>query len=525
MDLMFDQGLGRSRSQQFVNHVRNHSRAAPGFGARFDFDSALLSVDLRRGWDRRPLTAPSTWRSGSAAFVSSFDAIRRQIAVLSAAIPAAFAAGARKFRARARHDDSADATAYDALAGAIGDPILRLDSLGVVLSASCGGREAFGLEAKDMVGSSLVNRVHIGDRPSLLQAIDAASQRDGTTSVTLRLRTGSRANPAQEIEEPVFTWLGMRIHRVGGRGDRGRDAVVCVVRNLAGDAGDRPAPSGAEEGDSAWKDRLLANVSHELRTPLNAIIGFSEILGSAELAPRDSAKQLEYAGIIHASAQHLLSVVNLILDMSKIEARRFSILAEPFDVAPLIASCCDMVRLKADEGGVELVQAPIDAPGELVADKRACRQILINLLSNAVKFTKPGGRVTIGARVEGDCLMIYVADTGIGIAPGHFAKLGNPFFQVRSSYDRMFEGTGLGLSLVRGLVGLHGGSLSLESVVDEGTRVAVRLPLDCRGKASSDSAPAPIEALSSLIRSAPAATAPAPPRPASHHAAKEKRIA
>ena len=259
-----------------------------------------------------------------------------------------------------------------------------------------------------------------------------------------------------------------------------------------------------------------------MRTPLNAIIGFSEILGSPELAPRDGAKQLEYAGIIHASAEHLLSVVNLILDMSKIEARRFAIMPEPFDVAPLIASCCDMLRLKAEEGGVALVQAPLDIPKELIADKRACRQIVINLLSNAVKFTKPNGRVTIGACVEGDSLVIYIDDTGIGIAPGHFSKLGDPFFQVRSSYDRMFEGTGLGLSLVRGLVGLHGGSLVLESVVEEGTRVAVRLPLDCRGKAPTDSTPAPIEILSSLTR---ASSEPHAPASASHHATKEKRIA
>ena len=126
------------------------------------------------------------------------------------------------------------------------------------------------------------------------------------------------------------------------------------------------------------------------------------------------------------------------------------------------------------------------------------------------------------AHVEGDSLVIHVDDTGIGIAPGHFSKLGDPFFQVRSSYDRMFEGTGLGLSLVRGLVGLHGGSLLLESVVEEGTRVAVRLPLDCRGKASGDSAPAPIEILSGLTRSSPPPLASCS---ASHHATKEKKIA
>jgi cell cycle sensor histidine kinase DivJ len=266
-------------------------------------------------------------------------------------------------------------------------------------------------------------------------------------------------------------------------------------------------------------------VSHELRTPLNAIIGFSEILGSTELAPRDAEKQREYAGIIHDSAEHLLSVVNMILDMSKIEAGRFAITPEPFEVGPLIASCCDMLRLKADEGGVTLIQAPLETPGQIVADKRSLRQIVINLLSNAVKFTKPGGRVTIGAWIEADCLVVCVDDTGIGIAPGHFAKLGKPFFQARSSYDRMFEGTGLGLSLVRGLVGLHGGSVLLESVVAQGTRIAVRLPLDCRDKAPSDPKPAPIEALSSLSRPVPVSLTAAASLPAQRRANKEKRIA
>ena len=447
------------------------------------------------------------------------------LALAASLFSAGLAGFAWKIRASARRIDPAGAAPYDALAEATGDLILRLDSSGSALSISRGAPNLFGADSAELTGRDFFDRVHVGDRPSLLQAIGAALQSEGVICATLRLRTGSRIDPIKEFDEPVFSCAEMRIHRLAGApahaDDRSRGAVICVVRKIAGDG--LGATANAEtEDDNSWKDRLLANVSHELRTPLNAIIGFSEILGSAELAPRDGAKQLEYAGIIHASAEHLLSVVNLILDMSKIEARRFAIMPEPFEVAPLITSCCDMLRLKANEGGVELVQIPLDTPRELFADKRACRQILINLLSNAVKFTKRGGRVTVGARVEGDTLVISVDDTGIGIAPGHFSKLGNPFFQVRSSYDRMFEGTGLGLSLVRGLVGLHGGSMLLESVVEQGTRVVVRLPLDCRGKAPTDSTPAPIEILSSLTRSSPE---PHAPGPASHHATKEKKIA
>jgi cell cycle sensor histidine kinase DivJ len=415
----------------------------------------------------------------------------------------------------------ADATSFDALAGATGGMVLRLDSSGNALSLSRGAQNVFGSDAQELSGRDFFDRIHVGDRPSLLQAIGAAARQDGAVAVMARLRTGSRADRGQEFDEPVFSCAEISVHALAH--DRRPAAVVCVVRKPSqGDLEKRQTVGAEVENDDSWKDRLLANVSHELRTPLNAIIGFSEILGNAELAPRDAVKQLEYAGIIHASAEHLLSVVNLILDMSKIEAGRFAITPEPFEVAALIGSCCDMLHLKAEEGGVELVQALVDAPRELVADKRACRQIVINLLSNAVKFTKRGGRVTIGARAEGDCLVIRVDDTGIGIAPGHFSSLGNPFFQVRSSYDRTFEGTGLGLSLVRGLVGLHGGSLSLESVVEQGTRVAVRLPLDCRDKTPSDSPPAPIEILSGLTKSSPTPLAPCL---ASHHATKEKKIA
>jgi cell cycle sensor histidine kinase DivJ len=203
---------------------------------------------------------------------------------------------------------------------------------------------------------------------------------------------------------------------------------------------------------------------------------------------------LEYAGIIHASAEHLLSVVNLVLDASKIEAGQFELLPEPFDVATLIGACCDMVRLKADKGKVELVRAPIDCPAELIADKRACRQIVLNLLSNAIKFTPKDGKVTIGAQAGPTMLTIAVEDTGIGIAQDYLSRLGDRFFQVRSDADRLFEGTGLGLSVVRGLVGLHGGSVSLESAAGKGTRVIVRLPLDCRSTARSDAAPAKLEA-------------------------------
>jgi cell cycle sensor histidine kinase DivJ len=455
-------------------------------------------------------------RSGdlwSKALVSVFNAIRRQAAAIGRL---ARAASPREIEARSRQAETA--VADETALAPQGDVVLRVDASGVALSVSDGAQEAFALHGEELLGRGFLERVHVGDQPSFLQAVGAALQRDTTVCINLRLRTGFQAESGRIVDPAAFALIEMRLHRCAGA-----PAVACAIKTLAkaGETNDAIAGHGAE---GSWKDRMLANVSHELRTPLNAIIGFSEILSSADLAPADSARQREYAGIIHASAEHLLSVVNLILDMSTIEAGRFAIAPEPFDVAPLIASCCDMLRLKAQAGGVELVQAPLDIPSKVVADKRACRQIVLNLLSNAVKFTRPNGRVTVGASIDGDSLVITVADTGIGIAPGHFPRLGDPFFQARSSYDRVFEGTGLGLSLVRGLVGLHGGSLLLESVVDQGTRIAVRLPLDCRAKPPCDPAPARIETLATLTRASPAplvgASCAAP-----RHVNKEKKIA
>ena len=417
--------------------------------------------------------------------------------------------GAQKILAVRTRVEQSHVTHYHVLAEVIGDLVLRHDSSGAVISVSGGAGAHFGLDHDAILGRGFFNRVHVSDRPAYMQAIDAAGRRDETSNVTVRLRTGSATSASGDHAEPVFSWAEMRLHRLAALADDASEdgaAVVSVVRNVSEAKAfeSRLEMARAEaENASSWKDRLLANVSHELRTPLNAIIGFSEILAHSELAPRDSAKQREYADIIHASAEHLLSVVNLILDMSKIEAGRFEMSPEPFELAPLIASCCDMLRLKADAGKVSLVVAPLNCPDEMFADKRAFRQVLINLLSNAVKFTKTDGQVVIGAQMAGDMIHLSISDTGIGIAADHLPRLGDPFFQVRSSYDRLFEGTGLGLSLVRGLVSLLGGTLLVESVVELGTCVTVRLPADCRTRKRGDGAIPPIETATRLAAPAP----------------------
>ena len=158
-------------------------------------------------------------------------------------------------------------------------------------------------------------------------------------------------------------------------------------------------------------------MSHELRTPLNAIIGFSEILGNAELSPDDPAKQREYAGIIHQSGQHLISVVNSILDLSKIQAGAFELQPAPFAMRPLIDCCCDMIQLRAQESRRRDRARVRDGLDDVVGDRRAYKQILINLLSNAVKFTPANGKVSISAELKSDVLTLVVADSGVGIDP------------------------------------------------------------------------------------------------------------
>jgi cell cycle sensor histidine kinase DivJ len=169
-------------------------------------------------------------------------------------------------------------------------------------------------------------------------------------------------------------------------------------------------------------------------------------------------------------------VVNGILDMSKIEAGNFAVTPEPFALAPAAESCCDLMALRAREAGIELVvQLPGDLP-EVFADRRAVKQILLNLLSNAVKFTDAGGRVTLSAAAEGGSVVLSIADTGIGIGEGDLPRLGDPFFQAQSDYDRPRDGAGLGLSIVKGLLDLQNGRMQISSRLGEGTCITVRLP-------------------------------------------------
>ena len=237
------------------------------------------------------------------------------------------------------------------------------------------------------------------------------------------------------------------------------------------------ARAAAEQADAA-KTRFLATVSHELRTPLNAIIGFSEMIVQEEALMLDPLRRREYARLINDFGQHLLAVVNGILDMSKMEAGNFEISPEPFAPRAALINCCNLLALKARDNSIELVtRLPEDLP-VMTGDPRAFKQILLNLVSNAIKFTERGGKVTVSASVEGTRLVLDIADTGVGIAADDLKRIGDPFFQAGKTYQRRHEGTGLGLSIVKSLVGLHAGEMNVHSKIGEGTTVTVALPLE-----------------------------------------------
>ena len=230
---------------------------------------------------------------------------------------------------------------------------------------------------------------------------------------------------------------------------------------------------------SRSKTEFLANISHELRTPLNAIIGFTEIMRDEIFGPVGSRQYQDYLGDIHASARHLLDVINDILDVAKAEAGKLELDEEEVVIATVIRATTRLVQERAHRTDQTIV---INAPAELplvYADERKLKQILLNLLSNAIKFTPAGGRIEIVAKLDpsGDFLL-HVADTGIGIAPEDVAVALAPFGQVDGALSRKYEGTGLGLPLTRAMVELHGGTLSIASRPHEGTTVTVRLPAE-----------------------------------------------
>jgi cell cycle sensor histidine kinase DivJ len=229
------------------------------------------------------------------------------------------------------------------------------------------------------------------------------------------------------------------------------------------------------EAQSAGKTRFLANMSHELRTPLNAVLGFADIMRQRLFGPLPD-RYAGYADAIHQAGGHLLDLINDVLDLSKIEAERYQLAVAEFDARDAVSAAVALVRLQADDKGVDLAAVLSTEPLKVRADARALKQMALNLLSNAVKFTPAGGSVTLTLDADGPDLELAVSDTGVGIAPEDLKRLGRPFEQAGGA-DQKAQGTGLGLSLVRSLTELHGGRMTIDSTLGEGAAVLIRLPV------------------------------------------------
>ncbi len=373
---------------------------------------------------------------------------------------------------------------YRLLARHMSDVISRHRRDGAVEFISPAAESLFGVSTSELIGHGLFDRVHVADRPAYLTALSDAARGGQSRDVEFRIRRDvARTTGDDRPGASEFIWIEMRcrpLDTMPGGATRPDADVVAVMRDVT----DRKhqeyaleaARTAAERADAS-KSQFLATMSHELRTPLNAIIGFSEMIVHEDTMQIDAARRKEYAQLINDSGQHLLAVVNGILDMSKMESGTFEIAPEPFDPQPALINCCNLLALKARDNGIDLVTAAPDDLPQIVADPRAFKQIVLNLVSNAIKFTERGGSVTVSARMEREKLVLRVRDTGVGIAADDLKRIGDPFFQAGKTYQRRYEGTGLGLSIVKSLVTLHGGEVSLDSKLDEGTTVTVALPL------------------------------------------------
>ena len=324
--------------------------------------------------------------------------------------------------------------------------------------------KVLGYKAEDIEGRPMLSFIHPDDvaaSHSQMQRIEIEKDVRGIIN-RYRCRDGS------------YRYLEWRARQEGG-----------LVYGIARDVTERLAieaemaeAKAAVEAASKAKSEFLANMSHELRTPLNAILGFSEIIRDQVLGdtPASWAKYQDYAGSIYASGTHLLSLISEVLDLSKIESGGYRLHVEHFDMQAVIQDSLLLVRPQAERA--RLCIPPVHVEGDVTvdADMRAIKQVIVNLLANAVKFTPDGGEIEVRCQEEGDIVHVSVRDSGIGIAEELLESVFEAFHRGDAKLARQYDGTGLGLSVCRRLVEMHGGRIRLESTPNIGTTVYFYLP-------------------------------------------------
>ncbi len=299
-----------------------------------------------------------------------------------------------------------------------------------------------------------------------------------------RLLAASRNLTMWDVEAEIVTRSGKRkwTHALA-RPTRQADGTV-VWNGVIMDATRIKLANLELAAASRAKSDFLANMSHELRTPLNAIIGFSEMILSENLGPLGQERYVEYLNDIRASGAHLLEIINDILDIAKVEAGRLDLNEDVVDIASTITTCVKLLQHRADDAGITLGMRIADGIGNIWADGRKFKQILVNLLSNAVKFTPEGGHAIVEADTgENGDLILSVTDNGPGIPRECLEEVMSPFVQIDSGLNRKYEGTGLGLPLCKALIEAHGGRFQLDSEPGKGTAAIVHFPSDRLHKA------------------------------------------
>jgi cell cycle sensor histidine kinase DivJ len=391
------------------------------------------------------------------------------VSILAAVVQAGLVAAAAQDRQRAADQAAAEGAAmYRFLADNALDLITRHSADGRIRFASPSAQNLLGLAPDKLIGQAPSALVHPEDLRAIQAAFMEASYFARAATAEIRLKRA----------DGTFVWSEIRCRPAAPARGKAAD-IVAVTRDITERKNHESAlieaRDLAEQANRA-KSSFLANMSHELRTPLNAIIGFSEVMTHEMFGPVGSPRYLEYSRLIHESGGHLLELINGILDMSKIEAGKFELSEEIFDLEETATACVRFVRQPAERAGVAIRIAIAPGARTIFADKRAIKQVLVNLLSNGVKFTPRGGEVRVEASLDTRGIEIAVSDSGVGISARDLQRLGQPFEQVEGEHVRSKEGTGLGLALVKALASMHGGEATIESALGVGTTVHVRLP-------------------------------------------------